>query len=264
MLSTNNDPFYRFKASVEQQLTALETSLRQTSPNGFGLELASHDGSLSVDGSSNFEASKAKLKENLRELSETVRVVRGNRERFPITDAELAEREHAIHELWQRLDALELSGKQPAVVDSHFFVRPGSRSRQRDTEPFASTASTGRPLDYAAQKAAHRIERENEVFLDQEQKEQRVLIEQQDQDLEDMLSVVKRLGDMGLAIRSEALRHVERIDAVDSSMSAVQSRFRQVQSRLESLIQETGRERLCSLLGLFAVFVVLLLLVLYT
>jgi hypothetical protein len=262
MQPTVEDPFHRVKSELEQQLAVLEAVVRKDPSGGAavgpGLDKYTSDlGEIDVD------VAKRKLERDLRELAETVQIVRNHRQRFPVTDAELAERERAISSLRLRLEALETDHNSSFGLLPQSSV-PNVGHGSVTVDPIADTGLTPAPLSYAAQKAAHRIEQENEAFLDHEQRHQQLLMQHQDQDLDDMVLMVKRLGDIGLSIRGEALRHAELIDEVDTGMGTVQTRFRNVRSRLESLIRETGRERLCSLLSLFVVFVVLLVLVLYT
>ncbi|KAF6000467.1 hypothetical protein CCYA_CCYA20G4761 [Cyanidiococcus yangmingshanensis] len=262
MQPSGEDPFYSVKADVERLLLFIEQRLRDGS-SGVSTVRPGADSLVTGEDGFDLHKIKTKLETDLWELAETVRVVRNNRQRFAITDAELAERERAVSALRSRLDTLDLD--RGRLYNSRLpSLGPAERPVSDAVGSVSGTSRVPYPVDYAAQKATNRIEQENEAFLEHEERQQQLLVEQQDQDLDDMMLVVKRLGDMGLAIRGEALRHAELIDEVDTSMSTVRTRFQNVRTRLESLIRETGRERLCSLLGLFAVFVVLLVLVLYT
>ncbi|KAK4538468.1 hypothetical protein CDCA_CDCA18G4493 [Cyanidium caldarium] len=176
------------------------------------------------------------------DLAETVRVVESHRDKFDVSDAELQERRAFVERARRELERLEeVAGSTP-------------QGRQLSWAPDDA-------LDYEAQRSVARYDKQNDAFLQDEQRHQVVLVEQQDADLDDMVEVVQRIGSMGLAMRTEAQRHVQLIDEIDTEMGTVRQRFRLLRRRVEGLIREHGRKNLCTLLWLFVTFIVLTMLV---
>lgn len=79
--------------------------------------------------------------------------------------------------------------------------------------------------------------------------------------LDELASTVKRIGVMGLEMHRELNEQAEILDDVDEEMDSTTNRLRGLQQKLDQIMRETSRGRLCLILWLFAAFIVLTILV---
>lgn len=93
---------------------------------------------------------------------------------------------------------------------------------------------------------------------------QMAIIQQQDEELDQLAVAVNKIGEMGKGINEELEEQGHLLDELDDDFSNTRVRMGDVHSRLNDFIQETGRGQLCTIVGLIALFFVLLFLLVTT
>lgn len=90
------------------------------------------------------------------------------------------------------------------------------------------------------------------------------MLRQQDEQLEHLALDVKRIGKMGEGIREELEDQTRLLDELDEDFSNTRTNMAAVHTKVRAFIQETGRGQLCTIVGLYMLFLVLLFLLLTT
>mmetsp|Transcript_26820 Transcript_26820/g.104142 ORF Transcript_26820/g.104142 Transcript_26820/m.104142 type:complete len:202 (-) Transcript_26820:3016-3621(-) len=158
-------------------------------------------------------------------------VVIGNRSRFNLSDAEIHNRRRFVGE------ARSLAQKW--------------KERINQLGPVAARRGpNGTPADEIS--AAR-----NDEFIQNEFQHQELIMRQQDQGLDDLAKTVQRIGDMGMVMHQELNEQAEILEDIDSEMDSATNRLQLLQRKLDQIVAQTGRDRLCLIFWLFLAFIIL-------
>lgn len=164
------------------------------------------------------------LEADLNDLSDAVNVVKQNRSLFRISEEELASREKFISDMTRNIRNL----------------KPRNQSDQNETwQP-------------------------NDSFVDPEQQQQELIMQNQDAHLGELASAVERIGVLGRDMHQELEEQGQILDEFGDEFDETTSRIRNVQQRLDRFIAETGPRQFCMIVVLSITFVILTVLVVVT
>ena len=164
------------------------------------------------------------LEADLKDLSDSVHVVKQNRSLFRISEEELASREKFISDMTRNIRNL----------------KPRNQPDQ----------------DEAWQP--------NDPFMDHEQQQQELIMQNQDAQLGELASAVERIGVLGRDMHQELEEQGQILDEFGDEFDETTSRMRNVQQKLDRFIAETGPRQFCIIVVLSITFVILTVLVVLT
>ncbi|KAJ8903801.1 hypothetical protein NDN08_000334 [Rhodosorus marinus] len=224
MSGANGDPFDVVKYEVEQNLDKIKQQF-VTIELGGGVQR-----DLGVV-KEQLQSSVRNIEWDLQDLDETIAVVIGNRSRFNLSDVEIHNRRRFVAE------ARSLAQKWKERIDQ---LGPVAAPQGRN----------GTPVDEIS--AAR-----NDEFIQNEFQHQELILRQQDQGLDDLAKTVQRIGDMGMVMHRELNEQAEILEDIDSEMDSATNRLQLLQRKLDQIVAQTGRDRLCLICWLFLAFIIL-------
>lgn len=164
------------------------------------------------------------LEADVKDLSDSVHVVKQNRSLFRISEEELASREKFISEMTRNIRNL----------------KPRNQPHQNEAwQP-------------------------NDPFVDHEQQQQELIMQSQDTQLGELASAVERIGVLGRDMHQELEEQGQILDEFGDEFDETTSRMRNVQQKLDRFIAETGPRQFCIIVVLSITFVILTVLVVLT
>lgn len=164
------------------------------------------------------------LEADLKDLSDSVHVVKQNRSLFRISEEELASREKFISDMTRNIRNL----KPRNQLDQDEAWQP------------------------------------NDPFMDHEQQQQELIMQNQDAQLGELASAVERIGVLGRDMHQELEEQGQILDEFGDEFDETTSRMRNVQQKLDRFIAETGPRQFCIIVVLSITFVILTVLVVLT
>uniref|UniRef100_A0A7S0BG98 t-SNARE coiled-coil homology domain-containing protein n=1 Tax=Rhodosorus marinus TaxID=101924 RepID=A0A7S0BG98_9RHOD len=224
MSGANGDPFDVVKYEVEQNLDKIKKQFVSIELGGG----AQRDLGVAKE---QLQSSVRNIEWDLQDLDETIAVVIGNRSRFNLSDVDIHNRRRFV------LEARSLAQKWKERIDQLGPVA-------------APHARNGNPVDEIS--AAR-----NEEFIQNEFQHQEMILRQQDQGLDDLAKTVQRIGDMGMVMHRELNEQAEILEDIDSEMDSATNRLQLLQRKLDQIVAQTGRDRLCLIFWLFLAFIIL-------
>mmetsp|Transcript_17701 Transcript_17701/g.36738 ORF Transcript_17701/g.36738 Transcript_17701/m.36738 type:complete len:242 (+) Transcript_17701:1780-2505(+) len=174
---------------------------------------------------------------DLQDLSETITAVENNRRRFSISNEEIQDRRDFVTQMQAKM--------------IHVRDRLSVMERQ------SSLAARGRVDKNAVLNPTSHIQRHDDRFMDNELQLHERIMTQQDEGLDQLTDTVIRIGNLGRSIQEELLDQNSLLNNVDTDMDRTHDRFAQLQSKLNAIIEETGRRQFCMVFGLLLAFIVL-------
>lgn len=168
------------------------------------------------------------LELDLADLSEAIRIARQDRIRFDISEQELRSREAFVAEIRSNLNSL--------------------------TGPSQLLDNTRRNHHSSA----------NDAFIGDEMRQQHLIMDQQDEQLDHLASAVERIGVMGRDMHIELEEQGEMLDDLGEEMHDTTSRMKRVRQNLDRFIEEAGPRQFCTIVSLSATFLLLTFLVVFT
>lgn len=169
------------------------------------------------------------LETDIADLSEAIAVTRQNRTRFNITDHELTQRENFVSDMRRNIQSLRLK----------------------------TTSATNLQMRKDVEKA-------NDSFVNDEMRQQEIILDEQDGHLEELASAVERIGVMGRDMHSELEDQGQMLDDMGDEFEGTRHRMRRVHEKLDRFIEETGPKQFCTIVTLVITFFVLTFLVVTT
>lgn len=233
-MNTSNDPFYVVKDKVQilkQQLVEeMEQWQNLVTSRTVTEELKQSHNTL--------KGIFRDIKTNLKDLADTIEIVAKHRSRFPdINDVELARRKNFVDEA------------RAEVSDAEQRLKNEWRKRQEQMNVSAAPEERTRQGDQYV--------RDQSQQQDQLEKKQDVL-------LDDMSSVLERLGALGGTINIELKEQEVILDEMDREMDDTDARMNIVMKKIQKLLATSGHGKLICIVVLFLILVVLFFAVVYT
>lgn len=214
---------------------------------------------------------------DLQDLAETVVVVENNRDRFRITDAELAARRQFLADTKAELARIAADVQSPdterrsssAVCSLPFFLihRGGyddggahtqdDKKQQQKRRGARGAAGNGR---YA--KLDEAIAEENGKFIAGQDAAQLQILARQDAELDALGRSVAVLGDMGKTMSAELAAHGQMLEDLDDEVTRTDTRLSAARRKVDSLVQKSKDNCMTILIWvLLAVLAVLIILI---
>ncbi|KAJ2779927.1 Syntaxin-10 [Coemansia javaensis] len=171
---------------------------------------------------------------DLDDLQETIDVARAAPGDYGLTGAQVAERQAFV------------SAKRKGVEDMRRALERPRRKVEIHVERSGET----------------RVERNAE--FDGHQLQHQMVLEQQDQQLDSMLSTVRNLHGIAGTMNAELDTHAILLDEVDTLVDRTQSRLDSARRRVDRFLRDKSNRSIYTVLILFAVILVLLALIIFT
>jgi len=228
----------------------------------------------------------ADLDEHLAQLAAAVQVTERKKATFRIDPAEIGRRKDWVQSSKGRLLELNTSVQQAAGALKKADLWDSLRQKVRTArdpppntkDPVAGiragldVGSSTKAVDLKGKGVAGKeFEAHNDPYEPHEKlvtdqlELQRMQLQDQDGDLDALHGSVKRLGQVGLAIRDELGQQEVLLEELEEESGALQAKLRRVQSRMDKVAADmTLRSKLCVIVILVTILFVLLLILLYT
>jgi hypothetical protein len=190
---------------------------------------------------------------DLKDITETIRMVEENRARFQFDDREVGNRKAFV-----RASRVTVREIQDSITGRSATAKIDSDKRL--------ALGTGSNAGSAASRAAReeqqaRVARDNQDFLDNQRQDQTQIVRQQDNDLTLLSQSAQRLGETARTINTE-LRDQERmLQELDDDIDREAEKLNFVMKRMGRLLQTSDNKQLCLIIGLFLLAVGLVFLV---
>ncbi|KAI0562543.1 Syntaxin 6 [Gracilaria domingensis] len=178
-----------------------------------------------------YQARVQTLECDVKDLSDAVQIAKQDRQRFGLSEHEIASRQHFVTDMQRNILALR---KRAEIAPSNATSR------------------------------ADEIRRANDSFIGSELRQQEMLMEHQDVQLGELASAVERIGIMGRDMHQELEEQGQMLDDLGDEMVDARSRMKSVHRKLNKFIEETGPRNFCTIVGLCITFIVLTILVVTT
>eukprot|EP01111_Echinosteliopsis_oligospora_P014977 TRINITY_DN577_c0_g1_i2.p1 TRINITY_DN577_c0_g1~~TRINITY_DN577_c0_g1_i2.p1 ORF type:complete len:150 (-),score=40.05 TRINITY_DN577_c0_g1_i2:94-543(-) len=106
------------------------------------------------------------------------------------------------------------------------------------------------------------VRRDNQEFIEMQQRNQQQMLDDQDQDLEAFSATVSTLGSMAKTINKELEEHAVILDHMDTEVDDVSGRLKQVMRRVDKLLDDAGeRVQWCLIVSLVLILIGLVVIV---
>eukprot|EP00300_Choanocystis_sp_HF-7_P033865 c4629_g1_i1.p1 GENE.c4629_g1_i1~~c4629_g1_i1.p1 ORF type:complete len:245 (+),score=54.82 c4629_g1_i1:45-779(+) len=177
--------------------------------------------------------------------------------------------QRALGAMQGRVEPNELESRKRFVSETREYVlklkgevlnpkwRHQEEARKRD-ELMHTSAGDKRKKD-----ARSRIEATNQEFIDDQQRQQQLIMEEQDQDLTELGGSVSRLGQVGLAIQDSLKEQESMLRGLEEDMDNTDHRLTGLMGKMKVLLNNKDRGKLCAILVLTIAFILLLAAVIY-
>jgi len=195
----------------------------------------------------------AQLDSDLKDITETIRMVEENRARFQFNDTEVGSRKAFV-----RASQGTLRGIQDSITSQQAMAK--IESDKRLTLGIGSSMGSA-TLWAAREEEEARVATDNRDFLDHQHHEQRRIIRQQDEGLTVLSQSVQRLGETARTMNKELLDHEKMLKQLEDGVDGEQERLNFATKRMDWLLQTSGNNQRCLVIGLSVLFVVLMFLV---
>eukprot|EP00466_Bigelowiella_natans_P016591 jgi/Bigna1/87364/estExt_fgenesh1_pg.C_190171 len=180
------------------------------------------------------------LNSNLKALSQTVKAVESQRARFEnIDDYELTQRRNFVSETTVVVDTYQKLISDPATKKKR-------ADDQRKVEDLRAEPTGGPSYSSKSQPLARQMQ------------EQEDLEEQQDEVLDDMQTVLGRLGVAADNIELELGEHKELLQELDKEIETAQGRMGVAMKKLQKLLGTSSNSKICCLFMMFFMVIILL------
>lgn len=229
------DPYEAVKEEVVRSVTKLETSYRRWKSTEDPTQLQQQKGKL-------LEAIKI-IEGDLNDLSDSIKVIKGNRQKFGgVTDETLEARVKFIEDTQVRLSQIKED-----VLQHHSQVM----AKEQAKKPGAKGAKAQSPYAYLQEEA------DTQQFINSHMQAQAEIEEEQDEALEDLTHAVKRLKVTGTQITDELRLHDKVIEDIDTEMNTLQGKMKAASRQLEKAMDEASQKtKLCCIFILIIILVV--------
>lgn len=192
------------------------------------------------------KVSLKKLKVDLKDLSQTINIVEGNRLRFSdISDDELLKRRTFVN---------NTKAMAQEVTDT---LRSDRTKRKIESDRNLQNSTTLSPMDRERR-------RQEDEFVGSRVQSAQLLQNRQDVVLDDMSAALARLGDVADTMNVELESQQDLLDEFDNELDETEDNFNMVMAKIEKLLGTSDRGKLCCIFWLFLTMCILFLAVVYT
>ncbi|XP_019440725.1 PREDICTED: syntaxin-61-like isoform X1 [Lupinus angustifolius] len=241
------DPFYVVKAEIQESIDKLQSTFRQWE-NAL-------DAGERVHLSKEVLAGCESIEWQVDELDKAIAVASQDPSWYDIDEVELQSRRR-----WTSSARTQVGTVKKAVeagkgsgTGSHASVNAMHQELMR----LPNSRETDTYNQYAAQ--------DNDDFIQSESDRQMLLIKRQDEELDELSLSVQRIGGVGLTIHEELIGQERIIDELGSEMDSTSNRLDFVQKKVAMVMKKaSAKGQIMMILGLFALFIFLFILVFFT
>jgi len=230
------DPYEAVKEEVVRSMTKLEGAYRRW-------KATEDPGQLSQQQSKLLEAIRI-IEGDLNDLSESIKVIRANRQKFgAVTDETLEPRVRFIDGTRARLAQI----KEDALQHQSLMV-----AKDQSKRPSGKTKATT-PATYAHLQD----EPDTQQFIGGHIQAQAEIEEEQEEALEDLTKAVIKLKVKGQEITDELKQHDAVIQDLDAEMNTLQGKMKHAARQLEKAMDEASQKtKLCCIFILIIILIV--------
>jgi len=249
MLPQATDPYYVAKDEVEQAIQKVR-GMHDTWKRLLHAENTAKSARF-LDLHTQITGELTQLDYDLKDITETIRMVEENRARFQFDDREVGSRKEFV-----RASRVAVREIQDSVTGRQAMAKIDSDKRLALGTGKGSAASQANREEQQA-----RIARDNQDFLDNQRQDQTQIIRQQDNDLTLLSQSAQRLGDTARTINAELADQDKMLKELDDDIDRETEKLNFVMKRMGRLLQTSDNKQLCLVIGLFVLAVVLVFLV---
>eukprot|EP00164_Ancoracysta_twista_P002934 GFYU01003905.1.p1 GENE.GFYU01003905.1~~GFYU01003905.1.p1 ORF type:complete len:248 (-),score=55.79 GFYU01003905.1:96-839(-) len=181
---------------------------------------------------------------DVQDLEESISVVETNRRKFNLTEEELQERKRFVTQNKQRVQEIKTTVQNANV----------RQKTDRSNKDALFKKSGGHDRYH---KLDDDIHNDNQRLLDSESQKQGLLVKKQDETLDLLADSVGRLGQMGREINTELKTQDRMIEEFGKDLDDTSSRMMQIQHRLDKIMGNSDKCKMCTIVGLVLVFAAL-------
>ncbi|OIW13397.1 hypothetical protein TanjilG_19493 [Lupinus angustifolius] len=262
------DPFYVVKAEIQESIDKLQSTFRQWE-NALDAGERVHLSKEVLAGCESIEWQWSSLLQHYQytnaevcflgrkvdELDKAIAVASQDPSWYDIDEVELQSRRR-----WTSSARTQVGTVKKAVeagkgsgTGSHASVNAMHQELMR----LPNSRETDTYNQYAAQ--------DNDDFIQSESDRQMLLIKRQDEELDELSLSVQRIGGVGLTIHEELIGQERIIDELGSEMDSTSNRLDFVQKKVAMVMKKaSAKGQIMMILGLFALFIFLFILVFFT
>ena len=249
------DPWYDVKAEITQSLGEIDRLLAGGSAPGMRSKIDSLLDSVELD---------------LADLKETITIVETQRERFHISDEELASRREFIRTTTSKISTARdgglggdggsaLAGGGAAAASSSSAAEPRELEAVNEREGLLGGPAKSKPGKSLRQQAA---EAANEDAFAQHGQQMQLQIQEQDDVLDDLHGAVRRLKSMGGQMNEEIAQQNRMISSLDEQIENVAGTMGTLKRKMAEMAQDKDRGKYCAILFLSMLLIFLTMLIL--
>eukprot|EP00455_Lapot_gusevi_P045494 TRINITY_DN582_c0_g1_i4.p1 TRINITY_DN582_c0_g1~~TRINITY_DN582_c0_g1_i4.p1 ORF type:complete len:270 (-),score=63.27 TRINITY_DN582_c0_g1_i4:381-1190(-) len=192
----------------------------------------------------------AKIDTDLNRLRQTVNAVENNRARFSyIDDRELEGRNTFLNEMQIVVDDCRrtMNSQKTREKIERDKKQLDDKKRQKDQSQFAA------------------LERENirvnQQFVDHQQESIMKMHEEQDEVVDDMMVVLKRIGVMAGEMQDELVTQHQMINQINNRVDDVNDKAQMVINRIQKMLNTNDKGKLCAIAVLLVILIALIIVV---
>ncbi|GAB2283575.1 hypothetical protein Dimus_018082, partial [Dionaea muscipula] len=247
--SINPDPFYVVRGEVQDSIDRLLASFQQWEHTASGTGVHAR---LSKELLTDCES----LEWQVDELDKAIAVASRDPARYKIHEAELQNRRRwtkaARDQVGSVREAISTGNK---VTDQDYGTAKGAH-KELMILPVNPTLQEDRSNQYV---------QDNDDFIASESDRQLLLIKQQDEELDEVIASVQRIGNFGLTIHDELHAQEKIIDELGMDMDSTSNRLEFVQKKVGMVMKKAGAKgQIMMMLVLLVLFIILFVLVFLT
>ncbi|KAG4129333.1 hypothetical protein ERO13_D09G073600v2 [Gossypium hirsutum] len=243
-MSKAQDPFYIVKEEIQDSIDKLQSSFHQWErvPGGTGEQVH-----LTKELLANCESIAWKVDE----LDKAISVAARDPSWYGINEVELENRRR-----WT-------SNARLQVADVKRTVGAG---KENDNSASAIRRELMRlPNSQQPDISDHYSAKSNDDFVASESDRQMLLLKQQDEELDELSTSVKRIGGVGLTIHEELLAQEKILDELGTEMDSTKNRLDFVQKKMAMVMKKAGAKgQIMIIIFLLVLFIILFILVFFT
>ncbi|KAI8926438.1 syntaxin 6, N-terminal-domain-containing protein [Entophlyctis helioformis] len=233
-----DDPFFVVKREVEQslrQVAGLYQSWRQQLMASGG-SAGAGDQDLRKQGSDIRDILR-NIAADLDELDETIKIVQSNPARFKLDRAQIDERKQFVMEARRTVEEMRSSINNPNAA------RMGGQQGMRDALLTSkNTGKAGGAVDkYGRSEQDYQMS--NQRFVEREQQQQQMVMEQQDRQMDDVAVTVGNLREVARVMGDELDDQTRLLGEVEAQVDTTQGRLQDGMKRMQDFIKANSSSK---------------------
>mmetsp|Transcript_8190 Transcript_8190/g.27806 ORF Transcript_8190/g.27806 Transcript_8190/m.27806 type:complete len:260 (+) Transcript_8190:175-954(+) len=189
---------------------------------------------------------------DLQDLEETIGIVMGNRQKFGLSDEEIASRQEFVETT--RANVTSIRGEVNAAQEKQAGKpapagKKAAKKAGTERESLLSTDSSG-PSELTSVKVDKQAHADNQRFLEDEHMKQQLMMKDQDAQLEDVSKSMGTLKRIGQDINKELVTQGELLDHIDERTESTRTQMQAAMKGLTKLAKDSDKGKLCMILVL--------------